>query len=388
MNAKLLMVFLILYFGNFLGFAQTPEKKAAPTGLTLEVTFLKGRLPAYMTISESLATARWSWFGAFGRLPDFKTSAERPPVQAVKFIPYLDGGAVKVKVRVFTGEKGFDNEEDVAVYTMREGERASVKELTNFGVEPIEIAVVRVAPTVSALPSVENKTTSLQVTAIEPNFSTLPSYKLSVLNNSAKPVSAFTYETMENGRKRISAMPQNRYNENLIEPGATWIRELAIPLEYKQPVAGEIPKAASGQTIVISSVIFADGSYEGDAFRAAQFRAYVVGRRQRVKQLIALIQEDENNFSEYGFTKFVEQVSKLETKVDEQEFGGLLKQFPSLTVDEKAFLRDGVETASDMVKEEFMNETKRYQPKLNSADARTFLKGLKEQYQKWLARLQ
>ncbi len=384
---KLAMLFLIFCFGSFTAFAQSSEQKSAPTGLTLEITFLKGRPPMYMTISNSLASARWTWCGAFGRLPDFKTSAERPPVQAVKFIPYLENGAVKVKVRVFTGQKGFENEEDVVVYSMREGERASVKELTNFGVEPFEIAVVRVAPTVSAVPSVENKTGSLTVTSIEPNFSTLPSFKLSVLNNSYKAVSAFTYETVENGRKRISAMPQNRYNENLIEPGATLVREIQTPFEYKQIVEGESPKQASGQIIVISSVIFADGSYEGDAFRAAQFRAYIAGRKLRVKQLIALIQANEKSSSEYSFANFVEQASKLETKIDEQEFSALLKQFPSLTESEKAFLRDGIETASDMVKEEFLSETKRYQPKLDSTDARAFLKGLKEQYQKWLARL-
>lgn len=387
MSVKLLGILLILCIASLICFAQSPERKSAPTGLTLEITFLKGRPPSYMTISESLATARWAWYGAFATLPDFKTSAERPPVQAVKFIPYLENNVVKVKVRVFTGQKGFENEEDVAVYSMREGEHTSVKELINFGVEPIEIAVVRVAPTVSVLPSVENKTASLKVTSIEPNFSTLPSYKLSVLNNSDKAVSAFTYETFENGRKRILAMPQNRYNENLIEPGATLIREIQVPFERKQIVEGESPKQASAQTIVISSVIFADGTFEGDAFRASQFRAYVAGRKLRVKQLIALIQANENNFSEYSFAKFVEQASKLETKIDEREFGALLKQFPSLAESEKAFLRNGVETASDIVKEEFLKETKRYQPRLESTEARAFLKGLKEQYQKWLARL-
>ncbi|MDQ3063856.1 MAG: hypothetical protein M3R14_13500 [Acidobacteriota bacterium] len=387
MNRKLSAILLILCFGNLFGLAQSSKEKPIPTGLALEVTFFKGNPPAYMTISDSPATARWSWYASFRQLPGFQTSAERLPVQAVKFIPYLDDGVVKIKVRVFTGQKSFEKEEDVAVYSLRENERALVKELTNYGVEPFEIAVVRVAPSVSALPTVENKTVSLQVTAIEPNFSTLPTYKLSVLNTSNKAVSAFTNETVENGRRRMSGMPQNKYGENLIEPGATWVREMQIPLEYKKTVEGEIPKPASRQTIVISSVIFADGSYEGDASRAAQFRAYTLGRKMQVKQIIALLQSFETASSAFNFSKFVEQSAKLRTKIGESEFGELLKQFPLLTENEKVFLRDGVEGISDDVKIEFASGTQKRLQELEPNAARIYLKALKEKYQNWLALL-
>lgn len=387
MNKRLSLIFLILCLGNIFGLAQSSGEKPKPTGLTLEITFYKGKPPLYMTIAESQATARWSWCGSFEVLPNFKTSAERPPVQAVKFIPYLENESVKIKVRVFTGKKSFENEEDVAVYTLRENERASVKELTNFGVAPFEIAVLRVAPSVSALPAIENKTTSLQVTGLEPNFSTLPSYKLTVLNASNKTISAFTVETMVDGRVKLSAMPQNLHNEPLIEAGKTYVRDWSSPLEYKQPVDGQIPKPASKPVIVISSVIFDDGTYEGDAFRASQFRAMSLGRKLQVKQLIALIESNENNFADYSFANFSGQITKLETKIDEQEFAALLKQFPSLTEKEKLTLRDIVEGVLDDVKDDFMNGTKKYRQTLESNDARHFLKGLKEQYQKWLARL-
>ncbi len=387
MNKKLAIILLILCFGNILGLAQTSKEKVAPTGLALEITFFKDKPPAYMTISNSLATARWSWYASFRVLPGFKTSAERLPVQAVKFIPYLEDGVVKFEVRVFTGQKTFEKEENVAVYSLRENERALIKELPDYGVEPFEIAVVRVAPTVSALPTVENKTTSLQVTAIEPNFSTLPTYKLSVLNTSNKAVSAFTNETVENGRRRMSGMPQNKYGENLIESGATWVREMQIPLEYKKTVEGEIPKPASRQTIVISSVIFADGSYEGDASRAAQFRAFTLGRKTQVKRIIALL-EDFENASVFNLSKFIEQSAKLETNISDHEYDKLLKQFPSLSEKEKSDLRQAVEEVAEQdVKNEFTNGTEKRLRELEPDAARTYLKALKGKYQDWLARL-
>lgn len=386
MKKKLSVILLILCFGNLFASAQSVKENPAPTGLTLETTFLKGRPPIYTTISESLATARGALCGAFKTLPDFKTSAERLPVQAVKLIPYLEDGVVKVKVRVFTGQKSFEKEEDIAAYSMREGERISVKELVNYGVEPFEIAVIRVAPTVSALPAIENKTKSLQITAIEPNFSTLPSYKLSLLNTSSKAVSAYTFEMMVDNRVRLSGMPHNKYDKPLIEAGEAWASEMGNPLEYKQPIEGEIPKQASRQTLVISSVIFADGSYEGDPFRAAQFRAYTLGRKTQVKQIIALLASFEE-IPDFSFNKFVEQSAKLETKIGEQSFGELLKQFPALSEKEKSYLREAVEDLSDEVKIEFTSGTKKRLQELEPNADRIYLKALREKYQDWLALL-
>lgn len=397
MSRKILPLLLLLCFGNiFFATAQqkpeqqkTVEEKPAPTGLVLEVGFLKNRPPAYIAIGATLQTTHWAWYAAFERLPNFQTTAEKPPVQAVKFIPYLEDGAVKVKVRVFVGEKSFEREEQIALYSMREGERVAVKELTDYGVAPFEIAVVRVAPSVSVLPLIENKTASLQVTSIEPNYSTLPTIKISLLNASAKAVSAYTFEITENGRIRVSGMPQNQHGEVLIEPGATLTREMQIPPEYKKPTDGEaVPKPANGQTIVISSAIFADGTYEGDAPRAGRFLAYNLGRKMQIKRVIALLESFETANSKFNFERLTEQSSKFETKIGEQEFNALLKQFPSLTEQEKTDLRESAEATAQDVKDDFTDGATRHRAELEASGGRAYLAALKEQYQKWLARLQ
>lgn len=388
MKKRLSIILLILCFGNALASAQTEKAKNTPTGLALEVTFIKGRPPAYLTVGDSLATAHWAWYAAFGRVPNFQNSAERPLIQAVKFIPFVEDGAIKVRVKVMSGEKSFDREETIALYTMREGERVSVKELTNYGVVPFEISIVRVTPTVSVLPAIENRTKSLQVTAVEPNFSNLPTYKLSVLNNSSKAVSAFTYETVENNRRRTSGIPEGEHDENFIEPGATFTRVMPIPLEYKQPADGEVPKPASGQTIVISSVIFTDGSYEGDAAQAARYRSYIVGRKVQIKQIIQLLESFENDSAAFDWNKFAAQSARLESKVGEPEFAVLLKQFPALGDGEKAGLRGAAETAADIIKQEFIQGTTRNRADIEApATTHIYLTKLKEVYQRWLARL-
>ena len=388
MNKKLSAIFLVLCFGNILASAQTSKEKPAPTGLTLEITSLKDKPPVYTPIPRSPAIQKYA-FGAYKLIPGFQTSAERLPVQAVEFIASLENDLVKVNIVVFTGRGNFEKKEDVAVYSLRENERAVIKELADFGVEPFEIHVVRVTPSVSnALPSVENKTTSLQVTAIEPNFSTLPSYKITILNTSNKAVSAFTTETMENGRIRLSGMAQHKYNENIIEPGATWFREMQIPLESKKSLDGEAPKPTNRQTYIISSVVFADGSYEGDASRAARFRAFTLGRKVKVKQIIVLLEEFETA-STFNLNKFVEQAAKLETKVSDSEFDGLFKQFPSLSEREKTELREIVEdVAAFDIRKEFTTGTEKRLREIESDAARViYIKALKGKYLEWLARL-
>jgi hypothetical protein len=48
---------------------------------------------------------------------------------------------------------------------------------------------------------------------------------------------------------------------------------------------GQPPTSRPNQTFVVLAVVFEDGSYEGDASYAAQFRAFTLGRRLQLKQM-------------------------------------------------------------------------------------------------------
>jgi len=376
------ILFLILILGNLFGlpgFAQ----KSSPSGLALEITFFKGRPPAHQSVAASAAEAKWAWYSLFNRLTNFQSSADRLPVRAVKFVPYLEKDVVKINVTVFTGNKSFENEEVVGVYSARENERITIKELEAFGVEPFEIAVIPVAPSTSVLPSIVNKTSSLQVTGIEPNFSTLPSYKITMLNNSEKAISAFTFETAVNGQRQLSGMPQGENGEPLIKAGGEFEKEIPNALENRKSSSEQIPSVQANQTFIISSVIFDDGSYEGNAQSAAQFRAFALGRKLQLKQIIAFIQANEKS----ELNALAEQALKLGTSVDEMEFNELLKDFPALNENEKSNLRNAVEIASDRIKREFVKDLEMQLQKSASNSVSIWLSLTKEQYQNWMRKL-
>ena len=377
MNRKIAaLLFVVGLLATFSAAQSNPEKtpSTAPTGLALEITFIKTNPPAYSSVREN-GDNGGGWFSLFGRVPNVQ-KPDAPPVNAVNIIHRLEKDAIKITVSIFKGHKFRDQEIAVADFSMRENERISIKELTAFGVEPFEIHVVRVAPTASALPSIVNKTDSLQVTGVEPIFSTLPAYKITLLNTSDKAVSAFAFETVaHNGRKLVSAMPQGFEGASLIEPGATFEKEIPNDLQNVKTTDSQPPPVQPNQSFVILAAVFEDGSYEGDALTAARFRGFTLGRKSQLKKML--------DFSPENLEK---QTANLKFAPDENAFADLLKEFPALNEKDKASLRISVEVAARGVERNFLQalEKKRNQdPKA----LRVWLTTVNEIHRKWLARL-
>ena len=373
--------------GSVLGFAQSVEKKPVPNGLTLEIIRFKERPPYYIAVADAAAKPRGSWTPLFQKIPNWQPSADALPVKAVNIVSRIEGDAVKVNISVFTGHK-FHEKEFVADYLIRENERIVVKELSKFGIVPFEIAVVRVLPSVSVLPSVVNQTTSLQVASIEPNYSTLPSYKIKLLNNSSKSVNAFAFETTADGQKRLSGMPRGFRGESLIEPGETYEELISNAFQPEKKSDGQIPATLPNQTFVISTVIFADGTYEGELQNAAQFLAFRLGDELQLKRTIPLLQAAAEN--DFKTDELSQQIANLSVEVDEPAFNEFLKNFPALTNQEKANLRISVKVSSNLIKKTLLAELKTLEANQNNLKVNTTQEQLKViigKYLKWLARL-
>src|ERR1700682_2795908 len=114
-----------------------------PTNLALEVHFYPGEPPAYIAVSPANATPPGGWSVRFKRVPGWTPPAGAQPVHAVNIQETLVGDLVRVSVSVFLGVK-FEEERDVAVYTLHEGEKVTLRDLHEFGLEPFDVALVRV----------------------------------------------------------------------------------------------------------------------------------------------------------------------------------------------------------------------------------------------------
>ena len=368
------------------------QQIAAPTGLALEITYSKDRPPAFSPVAGACCKPGGAWYSLFGRTqPD----AARPvslPVRAVDVSSKLEGELVQVTVSVFLGVRFLEKKEEVVTYELKENESVRAVELTRFGVEPFEIKVVRVNPNVIYTPSVLVKAESISVVGIELNNTTLPSYKLTLHNTSNKNVVAIGINVVADNRILISSLPQGREGRSLIKARATNEFNVSAARQSQKTSEGYRPESQPNQEIVITSVVFENGSFEGDARTAARFTAFVTGRKIQIEKLIALMDATSNSTA--GVPAALEQLKTeaelLGTDAEPPALDHLRKSFLELSSGESAELKMSVDVALQAIKSDFIQRVKEFEKRNaqpNDRRFRTWLSRVRLGYELWLSRL-
>ncbi len=223
--------------------AQDAQKPSKETGIALEVTYEDGRAPSYQAVPWASAQRGWVWYGRFGRVAGWQLPAGAQPIRAVRIVPFLDEDAVRMTVSVLRGEKFHDAEDTVGSYSARENETITILELKDFGVEPFQIKVVRVAPLAPALPAIVNHTKSLEVVGIESIVSTLPTYKVTLRSLSDKNIYAMQINVQEGDKRQLTGMPQGKEGEPLIKAGALFELKQHLATRAQATAAGFAPES-------------------------------------------------------------------------------------------------------------------------------------------------
>jgi hypothetical protein len=375
-----LMVVLAYSFLQVLVPAQQ-EKPAAPTGIALEVTYYKGTRPSYQVVPNN------AWYARFRTIEGWQAAEGSLPVQAVNVAARMEGAAVRVIVSVHLGKKLFEKQDTVGSYLLQENERLTVYEMNAFGLEPFEIAVVRVEPESAAAPTVTSNVRSVNVADVQAIGGTLPTFRITLRNSSKKNVSALFVEMFVDGRLRISAMPHNRGGEPLILAGETYELKRQLSTDAKRSGGGYAPEPSPNQTIVIKTAVFDDGTYEGEAASAAKFRSYALGRRQQYAQLLALYQQalksTESDPSALIITLRA-QIDALGTEANQLDVDKLAGYFSGAI--DRASVKDDVEVVMFELKKEALKEVddfRRKQAPVNDREAlRAWLIYNQDKYQK------
>jgi hypothetical protein len=361
----------------------TPQPPA-PTGLALEVTYYKNTRPTYQTVPNN------SWYGRFRMIEGWKPAEDSQTIQAVNISTRMEGSAVRVIVFLHLGKKMFEKEQSVGSYLLQENERVTVSDMSNFGLEPFEIAVVRVTPKSAAPPAVNSSLRSIDVVDIQAVESTLPVFKVTLRNSSTKNVSALFVEILVDGKLRISGMPHNRSGEPLIQRGETYELQRQMPTDTRRSGAGFAPELSPNQTIVIKAAVFDDGTYEGDAASAAKFRSFSLGRRTQFKRLAALYQQAmQSTESDVGeaLTALREQINALGVEADPLEVDKLATYFSGAI--DGAAAKDAAEVVMFEVRKEAVREVEDFRLKLKQDPAtdrealRFWLGHMRDRYQKF-----
>lgn len=374
---------LALCFSNA-GNGQALQQSPDANGLALEIHYLKGKPPAYQTVLGSIAPKKSSWYGAFDRIAGWQLPAGELTVNAVKILPYLKGETINISVSVLRG-KFHDAEDYVGFYKIHENEMVVVKELECFGVVPFEIKVVRVAPH-SDTPATMNKTQSVVVVGIEPVVATLSRYKITLHNRSSKSIIGLSMKVMQQGRPRISSFPQGDYGAPLIN--ALEIVSLNRPLATNAiaRAGGFEPSPPPSQQVVVESLIFDDGSFEGELQPAATFISFVVGRRIELRRVMPLLEKAFKATDHIAAEQLRAELARLSFDADETEVASLSTAFPSI---EKRELRTGVDAAIHGVRRDLIDQLERlHKSEAAEQELNEWIVSTRELYSKWLSRLE
>ena len=262
--------------------------KVEPVQLLLEIRYNPDVPPAYCTVNGPGEKAGWIWVTRFIRIPGAETGKR---IEAVKLEPQFNGETAGVRVTLLRGNKGFDQEDLVGVYHVGIGEQKTVNDLRAVGVEPFSITLLNVVPPLPPPPAFENKTKSIEIASVRSENTPKPAYVATFRNISDKHLLALRVDVTRDGRPGMSSLFQNEDGRPVIGPGDTGERYLPV-VTAERTAAGYAPAAASGNTIVIRSAVFADMSFEGEHETACLVEAMVMGKRLWLQQVLPLIDQE------------------------------------------------------------------------------------------------
>lgn len=311
------------------------------------------------------------------RLPGWEQPAGVAPLTRIRINSSYEGDAVRIKVSVVfddsepadaPGPKYGEKEQDLATYLAREGETVKVEGLARFGFEPMRLKVVKakprpVSPLLASAPQVANKLKSVEVVSFEPDQSPTGrnQYKLRLRNVTEKDINLVDlYEAHASGRGGMTA--EGAPGHPVIRAGDFYELNFHFSVGGHTTQQGYVHDAERQRTLTVGTVMFDDGTYEGEAEAAASFTASRRGgqiQRARVAPLLQSLLDAPSIDAPAAIEKLKAEVSGLRIDADPAVVAELRAQFPELTgvaverlltANVMSGLRRGREVAAHMIK--------------------------------------
>lgn len=367
--------------------APTPAAAAAVEavgGLAVEIVQHDGRR-SYLPGNGAV------WFGRFGRVAGWKSPAHVPPVQAVQVASRVKSDdALLLTVSVRLGARFHDEVRPLATFDAREGEGLIVEGLREFGVVPIELKVVRARTPAPQPPYVEFSLRSLELVGVEPVDVSFPSYKVRLRNLSGKTISAMGVDSVtETGGLRVG-WEHKPQNEPLAAGGAVYELNAHGGTQGRMLPDGYAPDSL--RTVTIHTVVFSDGTFEGDAGGAAWVNALWRGRKIQLGRALPVVRRAlEAPEAEGAVESFRKQITALGETPAPEELAASDARFPQLTAEQKARVLFSFEHSLHKVRLDLLDALKRFEAASRDDPGRVtfkqWLEGVRGMYENWLARL-
>jgi len=379
---------LIALYAVTLPIQAVQHREPQLNGFAIQITYQSGRSTYFPMSGRELKRD-----GSFTLPPGEiikHADKDSEQVSMVRFTASPEGDAWRINVSVVKGEFYDKGGQDVATFLVRENEKVTVTEMGLFGIKPFDVSVVRVIESAASQPSIRNRTESIAVTNVE--VTSVPSpYRIFLRNLSSKNVLALELNTYNGEQMLLLKWPQGTWDHPLIEPGGTYEDEMPSKGRGQTTSDGYLPEQST--SIEISTVVFADGTYEGKPHLAAVTKAQMMGIRRQLKRVLPLLQTalvSMDSGAGNVLTELKEAVSLLSEDADPSQLNDLQGQFSTLDDGMRKNLVNFVRAGMHNVKATLLKEIgpfgKADQPTSGSS-AREWIVKTHERYERWLSAL-
>jgi hypothetical protein len=391
---RLCLFAFVLVLTSICGAPLHAQETPPPNRLALEVTFYPGRKPTYQPVPAAAAKSQWTWYAMLKHIESWQPPAEGHMIRAVKLVPRVEGDAARVIVLVMWGEVALEGEKQIASYLIRENESVDVSELRDFGIEPFGIKLVRLSPNLAPVPSVLlEKVPSLVLMNAVSVDATLAFYRMTLSNQSNKDIVGLAVDVMTGNKMEISGRPRERFGQALIPAGKTYELSVRAPVRAEGTPGGFVPGAVGNHEVVIRSIVFADGTFEGEPDSAAQIRSFREGEKLALPGLIAGLDKaikSESVDTHRMLIELEDELDDLNTSIDTGSLQRLAAEF-SQVKDGGRGLKRGVEIAAIHTKDDLIKDIHKFDAEAaqhpDAKATREWLLKTRELYTQWLSRL-
>jgi hypothetical protein len=227
------------------------------------------------------------WTPGFPRVPGYSPPPGSMPVYAVQFTRILVGSDIKVDVSVLLGSAEPPGV-PVATVMISPGSHVVIEALRKFGVQPVTLSMVPVAPMTPYLPTVFSVSERIEIASVELLSAPYPGYRITLRNLGAEGVSNFHLQSYRGADKALSTLKRTDDGRPLMKPGESYTFDMNITSGGSSDGPAESFAPRPIDVIEIGSVRWADGSQEG-ASPYPQLHEFVEGQSGRRLQLRRIV---------------------------------------------------------------------------------------------------
>lgn len=230
----------------------------------------------------------------FNRIKSWEPSSTESPVESLVFKIGREADIVIAHLSVrLTNEK----ELLVSTYRLHMGEEATTVELSKYGLESLRLKVVKAKPSFKVAsspiqPLLENKTKVIEI--VDFYQESLPSerFRLTLRNISTKNIVALdlfmpSADGNGGGGQRVQGDKENP----VMLPGNTSDHFIHVSGGGRMTPDGYVPNPEVQQTLIIRTVVFEDGPFDGLVEPAAEIEAQRRGLEMQRTRILRLLQE-------------------------------------------------------------------------------------------------